>query len=245
MPGRQCYSPETCEARTGSFLTSSIGYASSIDVGGVFDDDPARSVVAGYNKVYVAYCTSDGWIGDAAASNLTWNWSFRGQRVVREVLRDLRERRFLLDGAKVLFGGFSAGARGMMSNVDFFASHLPKDSEVLGVYLDSPYYIDVPPNIGSDYIGFRNETEIIFERYNVAAVIPSDCQAAYPAKESWRCVFGQYRMPFVKTTYLLIASQYDGYQLAKNGADESYVRYWSSAMQADLKQLACDGHSNG
>ena len=31
--------------------------------------------------------------------------------------------------------------------------------------------------------------------------------------EQWKCQFGQYRLPFVQTSYFMVTSQYDSYQL--------------------------------
>ena len=39
-----------------------------------------------------------------------------------------------------------------------------------------------------------------------------ECAQLYPG-EKWKCIVGQYRMPLIKTPYLLLADQYDSYQL--------------------------------
>jgi hypothetical protein len=44
------------------------------------------------------------------------------------------------------------------------------------------------------------------------AIISNECFAVYPS-DPWKCQMGQYRMPFVKTPFFLVASQFDSYQL--------------------------------
>jgi hypothetical protein len=43
-------------------------------------------------------------------------------------------------------------------------------------------------------------------------VISDDCASTYP-NDPWMCQLGQHRMPFVKTSFFMVASQFDAYQL--------------------------------
>lgn len=137
-----------------------------------------------------------------------------------------------------------------MNNVDFLSSYLPTGAQIVGAFLDSPYYIDVEP-YSSSFIGFGNETKEIFDHFNVTGVIPTDCAATYPGDDMWKCTMGQYRMPFLKTPFLLIASQFDSYQLGNNvGAQPrgtegyaspdmtEYAEKWAAGTVANLNQLA-------
>lgn len=221
--GGQCFSEASCQQRSPS-LMSSTAFSNTIEIEGLFNEDASLTPFHAMNKVYVPYCSSDGWIGDAAAGEVTWGLEFRGQRIIRSALADLVAQGKISSESVITFGGTSAGARGMMNNVDFLSSTLPSGALVRGVLLDSPYYIDIEP-FSSSFEGFQNQTMEIYNRYNVSAVIPSDCSAVYSAAagEEWKCLYGQYRMPFVKTPYLLIASQYDSYQLSNNIGEEPVV----------------------
>lgn len=112
--GGQCYSEETCNDRT-IFLKSSKYYGNTMSKDGIFDSELASSSLAHVNKVYLAYCSSDGWIGDAAASESTWGYHFRGQRIIRSALHHLVKEGKLTLNSKILFSGGSAGARGEVS----------------------------------------------------------------------------------------------------------------------------------
>lgn len=238
--GGQCYSKETCDNRDMS-MKSSNGYQSSIYLGGIFDNEQSKSPFYGANKVYVPYCSSDGWVGDAAASDLTWGYEFRGQRIIRSVLNDLVMTGRITSKSRVMFAGQSAGARGIMNNVDFLQSYLPEGCLVLGAILDSPYYIDVEP-YAANFVGFQNQTMEIFNRYNVDAIIPNDCAEAYPKSSGngWKCLYGQYRIPFLRTRYLLIASQFDSYQLSNNVGEYPVNGIYSTQGANDYAQMFAD-----
>lgn len=242
--GGQCYSKETCDDRDPS-MKSSNSYGQTISKGGIFDDEKEKSPFFGSNKVFIPYCSSDGWIGDAPASEETWGYEFRGQRIIRATLMDLWRSDRMGPTSQVMFSGQSAGARGMMNNVDFLSDYLPINATVLGVFLDSPYYIDIEPYTAS-FVGFQNETIEIYNRYNVGAVIPEACAQRYTDEsgEGWKCIFGEYRMPFVKTPYLLIASQYDAYQLSSNiGEDPQHGSYSSADKNAYAEEFAAKTES--
>lgn len=253
--GGQCYSEKTCNMRDPN-LKSSTRWSSTITKTGIFDSDATHSSLWGSHKVFVPYCSSDGWIGDAPASPTTWGYHFRGQRIIRSALADLVSTGLVTDKSRVLFGGGSAGGRGMMNNVDYLVQHsLPAGATVLGAFLDSPYTIDIVP-YDSGFAGFQYETKEIYARYNVTAIVPDDCAAMYPAdsEDAWKCVYGQYRMPFVTTPYVLMASQYDSYQLSFNTGTEpvngkyvdpgaaQYAQKWSDETEGHLRDL---DRSNG
>lgn len=252
--GGQCYSEASCKSRS-STMKSSKSYTSTMTEGGIFSTDSSASSFSGVNKVYVKYCTSDGWIGDAAASDMTWGYQFRGQRVVRSALNDLIQKGLIISKSTVMFGGGSAGARGMMNNVDFLVDLLPNMATVHGAFLDSCFTIDIDP-YDPAFVGFRYETQEIFLRYNVTAIIPDDCATAYPGDEMWKCNMGQYRMAFLKTPYVLVASQYDQYQLSNNiGVDPvdgvypeqamlDYADQWAQQTNALLVDLATKSKTN-
>lgn len=176
------YSKVTCDSRSED-MKSSKYYSSTLTVGGIFDNDPAHSVLSTVNKVFVPYCSSDGWIGNASASNLTWGYEFRGQEIIRSVLSDLVYRYDINSESKIVFGGASAGARGMMNNVDFLVSYLPSGATVIGAVLDSPFYMDLV-SYDPEFVGFPYQTIEIYNRYNVDAIIPDDCAATY-TNELW------------------------------------------------------------
>eukprot|EP00440_Ansanella_granifera_P054762 gb/GFBE01059367.1/.p1 GENE.gb/GFBE01059367.1/~~gb/GFBE01059367.1/.p1 ORF type:complete len:400 (+),score=85.60 gb/GFBE01059367.1/:1-1200(+) len=226
--GGWCYDEASCRDRCGSpqapytadnKLCSSKEWPSEMPVVGLFYDESSAKL-RDANKVFVHYCTSDAHMGDSSA----FGWQFRGSRVVQATLKDLVGRRGLGSAQhQLLFGGGSAGARGAMVHLDFVPSMLgdaANNVEVFG-FLDSPLYVDMPPygGLGTNFPGLAAVTEKVHSFANVAH-LGEECAAAYQ-DAPWKCMFGEYRMPYVRTPYILVASQYDSYQLGVNGIPDA------------------------
>ena len=197
-------------------------------VGGILHSNEPR--LANANKVLVPYCTSDAHMGDATAFGL----EFRGAAVVRAVLSELVVTHGLggrgLTGPRdsLLFGGMSAGARGAMVHLDYVRESLPLPEvvrqrvEVRG-YLDSVMWLDMQPlttngtwrgaSFEPTWYGFANSTRQVFSFANVTH-LGDQCAARWDGAERWRCLFGEYRLPLIRTPYMAIGSQFDSYQLA-------------------------------
>lgn len=225
--GGWCHTPETCKDRysgdeyphhdcndsseaTPCFM-SSKDYRKTCGKTGIFDAQVELNPLAGSNMAYVPYCSSDAHMGDAAASAATGGFHMRGQRIVQAVLADLVAKG-LTRGQTLVFGGGSAGGRGAMVWLDLVPALLPGVS-VLG-FLDSPYYIDIAP-LTPDFVSWQEQTANVFVMANASALATPNCLAAYPGA-SWKCIFGQYRMPFIQAPAMLLAGQDDGWQLSHN-----------------------------
>ena len=241
--GGQCYDKTSCDERDMS-MKSSTGYNSTLNVTGFLDSSPAKTPLWGANKAYLGYCSSDAYMGDAEASDATWGYHFRGQRLVYTLIQYLFDKHDLGSATTIYLTGTSAGARGLMTLVDkLVATVLPASAKVIAL-LDSPYYLDVVPYSNSESKGFQYQEQQKYLYFNTAGVISAECGAVYPANsgEQWKCQFGEYRMPFVRTPYFLVASQYDKYQLQEltglQGAedystDASAVAYAEAFGQQD------------
>ena len=180
------------------------------------------------NKVFIRYCTGDAHMGN----NASFGWEFRGQDFVTSVLNDLVQTKGFGKGPgkdTLYFGGGSAGGRGAMIHLDYVYEMLNNNDihinngnmnfnndkiDIIG-FLDSPLWIDIPPFSTSKFIGFNETTAGIYSYGNVTH-LDEDCVNKYSVTEGWKCMFGEYRMPFIKTPYFLVASQYDEFQLLEN-----------------------------
>lgn len=220
--GGWCYDEKSCTARldgtgyphhdcsnssqSSPCFGSSKDYPATCGKTGIFDTDSKRTPLAKANKVYLPYCSSDGYMGDGSFKN----WQFRGQRIVSAVLRSVEKKGGLRGGSTLVFGGGSAGGRGAMVWLDRVAEMYPKVS-VRG-FLDSNFYIDVP-SLSKSFSGFQKQHTAVLDNFDARNVLSEDCRAAYP-REQWKCLFGQFRMPFVKTPYMMAAARFDGWQLS-------------------------------
>jgi O-palmitoleoyl-L-serine hydrolase len=133
--GGLCYSIESCNERKIDTpeLMSSKGYPSTFVANGVLSDLSAKNPdFFNANQVAIPYCSSDLWSGDRAKSNATGGYEFRGIKIVRTIINELRNTKGLSSADRILFSGTSAGGIGVMVHLDWLSSQFPS-AEVRGV----------------------------------------------------------------------------------------------------------------
>ena len=108
---------------------------------------------------------------------------------------------------RILLAGCSAGARGAMFTADYMGGLLAsvgvQDAEVTAL-LDSPLWVDIEPITGADgaVMPLMEQTQQILALMNATDRLGPTCMAAYPEADWWKCLYGQYRMPFLTTPYV-------------------------------------------
>mmetsp|Transcript_1299 Transcript_1299/g.4580 ORF Transcript_1299/g.4580 Transcript_1299/m.4580 type:complete len:129 (-) Transcript_1299:755-1141(-) len=103
-----------------------------------------------------------------------------------------------------------------MSTLDFVSSVLAAegvDVEVR-VVLDAPLWIDMAP-YDSSVVSLAEQTRLVYASANVDGRVTETCRAAHPGEE-WKCIFGEYRLPFVTTQYIVSTAQRDTFQISWN-----------------------------
>lgn len=244
--GSWCWDQNSCSGRcpfaTDNWVCSNKSYPPEIQENGIASDPEL-----GANVAAVPYCSSDGHMGgDATAFGL----KFQGRRILQAVLKDLVDRHGLASssGHIVILSGQSAGGRGAMVNLDFIQGMVAAagGSTEVGVVgmLDSPLWMDIPnyPNKGGTPLEVMAQG--VFNIANVAPHLGPDCAAAYPGSEGWKCIFAQYRMPFIKTPYFLLDSPHDSYQVdlrmggyPQGSAELSYALNYAEQKKSFMRQL--------
>ncbi|MCI0446715.1 pectinacetylesterase family protein [bacterium] len=132
--GGLCYSVESCNERkiNSPQLMSSKGYPSTFVGNGVLSDLAAKNPdFFNANQVAIPYCSSDLWSGDREKSNATGGYEFRGIKIVRSIISELRNKGLSV-AAQILFSGTSAGGMGVMVHLDWLSAQFPA-AEVRGV----------------------------------------------------------------------------------------------------------------
>lgn len=84
-----------------------------------------------WGKIYMHYCSSDLWYGDKDGPGIGQNGWFKGKNIVAAVIDELKNHPAFDPDTFILAGG-SAGARGVIQNLDSVAAALPGVT-VLGV----------------------------------------------------------------------------------------------------------------
>jgi hypothetical protein len=75
--GQWCYDAPSCyqRAQAQPFLISSQRWPPHQRFSGIFAKNPRRNPWAGANLVYLSYCSSDAWVGDAGPESNPMGWS--------------------------------------------------------------------------------------------------------------------------------------------------------------------------
>lgn len=118
-------------------------------------------------------------------------------------------------GDTVVFGGFSAGGIGSMVHLDAVAELLePMGLKVLGLH-DSPLHLDLEPVYPDRITPLNVSDHLLWKNFEVKGqdIIPKDCTDAQPEGKEFRCIFGQYRLHYMKTPFLIFADQFDAFQI--------------------------------
>jgi hypothetical protein len=185
---------------------SSSGWGQEFAQTGLFATDPTQNPWANANLIFVKYCSSDSWFGDAAAGPSTFGFAFRGARIVNATITALVAHNGL--GAsggpeRLLFAGCSAGGRGVLSNLDAVAEIAPANVQVQGL-LDAAAWVDIQPIIPG-MLTLQQMTQDLFAF--TTPPIPAACAAQYTGADAWMCVWPSYRLQFIQTNYFLNAAQ--------------------------------------
>ena len=153
--GGWCWDNDSCSKRrlTAVYLTTNKWWKKTILKTGIFDDNSTLNPMFDANKVFVPYCTSDGWMGYTTARPENNHWFFMGQQVIEAVLDTLITDPLYGMGHipkrdTLAFGGCSAGGRGAMVNLDYIPGLITAAGielkSIFGI-LDSALYINVQP----------------------------------------------------------------------------------------------------
>lgn len=146
--GGWCNDQDSCTSRCGQRarngrcshpLATSTVWTETLSMAGLFSTNARKTALPGANKAYLRYCTGDAHMGNRDASGKTFNFNFHGSRTVAAALSLLARVHGLgsKPGQTLLFGGGSAGGRGVMANLDFLPGlledmELPSVPRVLG-----------------------------------------------------------------------------------------------------------------
>jgi len=198
--------------------------------------DPEYGPLAKAHVAYVKSCSNDAFMGNLSPtkpSSAPFNqrtprqgWHFRGRQIVLAVFADLRRRMGLGNQSedRVVYGGCSAGARGALVTLDHIAQtrSIVGQASVVGL-LDSGFWVPAVPghSSGPGWRSFEEQLKSAMFFANESAYINPECSKTFKG-ESWKCLMGSYILPFVRTPYFLVHSQYDLFAISMN----LWGHYW-------------------
>ena len=173
-------------------------------VGGILSADPKENPdFADANHVFVPYCSSDSWSG-TNAGKANGDRAFMGNLIVQEVVRELADYNQLLFAKELYLAGSSAGATGVLVNVDLVAKIVAKVGILVRGIVDSGWFLDNQPfNAGGgDCPNGQCHSVIDDLKAGVelwGAKVPEGCLQEYP--ERWQCFIGYKAFPFIQCKY--------------------------------------------
>lgn len=174
--GGWCYSPADCYGRSLGNLGSSTNLPATGVVGGLLSNDPNISPLAGWTKVWLAYCDGNSFSGmraepliyDTGKANVSLY--FRGRAnidaIVDAVSRNVMGSSVkMADAQNVLITGCSAGGLATYLHTDYLAAKLPHSGQVLAAPI-SGYFLNYP-GINGDYV-YGTQIASIFAMSNAS-----------------------------------------------------------------------------
>lgn len=227
--GYWCYDFESCAKRAthDSHLTTSTKWPKSYHMQGLFSTNQSENNFHDWNVVYLPYCSSDGWAGQHTGVSTPdtfnggaqpWNWHFQGKAIIAGVIQTVTKK-YQKSGppSSVLFSGCSAGAQGVINNLDYASGLLHK---IMGVkqdnihgLADAGWFQDSQP-LHVFTVPFRRTIQVAIPLWE--AQFDDSCQYANPGSLQWRCFFSEYAYQYIETPLFVHAAQNDKFQLPYN-----------------------------
>ncbi|KAL9969046.1 hypothetical protein ACROYT_G021210 [Oculina patagonica] len=194
--GEFCDSAASCDERYKNMkeLMSSRHWSKTKEGNGILSTDPSENPSWwNANHVYIPYCSSDAWSGNASRWETGERFSFLGTRILEKVIKELMFKG-LYHAKHLLLAGSSAGGIGVILNLDRLARRLHMAGlkvQVRGL-ADSGWYLDIPACHGGK-MNCQPAQETNMIKQGMAywrGVVPDDCARRNPA-EKWRCYFAE------------------------------------------------------
>ncbi|CAD5110709.1 DgyrCDS88 [Dimorphilus gyrociliatus] len=218
-----CIDEESCEKRQEASpqFSGSASWPPLKTGTGILSTNPDENpLFFDANIVYVPYCSSDSWSGRKFS---TKSFSFMGSVILAKLFRDLSELHNLKSATRIYLSGSSAGATGVLMNIDRISQRLinlaPK-AKVRGI-IDSGWYLDnMPFKRESDcrdnplHCSPSKAISIGFKYWK--GVVPYNCAKQFGSEEAWKCYFGHRVYPTLKTPIFIIQNLFDEAQLMAN-----------------------------
>ena len=146
--------------------------------------------------------------------------AFRGSRVLPAVLSALASQHGMGSTGgpeRALLGGCGTGGLGAMVNLDYAVDWVSPNVMVHGL-LDAALLLDLAPVTRAAAMPLPEQASAVYRVANASARAWPACAATYGASswDAWRCIYGVYRLPFVRVSFLLAQPQYEAAQLRAN-----------------------------
>ncbi|GFR63606.1 palmitoleoyl-protein carboxylesterase NOTUM [Elysia marginata] len=170
-------------------------------------------------------------------------FSFMGSLILDEVFNELLQKG-MRRAQTVLIAGTSAGATGVLVNIDRIADliHARKPSVDVRGLVDSGWFLDIQPFkekvcrdafTCSPLAGIQRGVQVWNPR------LPKGCIDAHP-DEIWRCYFGRRVFPSIQTPVYIIQNMYDAAQIQVSNVLEEQHTWPRGELSSDQWRYLLD-----
>lgn len=216
--GWYCHSRASCDKRYASpmrDLMSSTNWPSKKRGSGILSPDPEENPNWwNANHVYVPYCSSDIWSGNASKHETGKSFSFLGTRIIDKVI-ELLLPQGLYRARHLLLAGSSAGGIGVMLNLDRVATKLAQLGSKVHVrgLTDSGWYRSDNPlqKVTCKTNPSECSPSKVIEQGSSywEGVVPQTCADKYGESYKWKCYFGENIYPTLSSPLFVFQWLYD------------------------------------
>lgn len=218
--GWLCFDVKSCQGRwiNTPHLMSSNHWPQTRRGSGILSFDPKENpFIHDGNVVYVPYCSSDSWSGTHKA-RYKGEFSFMGALILQEVVKDLTHIHGLATAAKVYLAGTSAGATGVLLNLDRIVDlvgELAPSVEVRGIS-DSGWFLDNKQYKAVECTDAHQCAPTESVRRGIVlwnGLVPDSCKSLYSLGEHWKCYFGYRLYSTLRSIVFVIQNLFDEAQI--------------------------------
>eukprot|EP00013_Stygamoeba_regulata_P023009 CAMPEP_0177646668 /NCGR_PEP_ID=MMETSP0447-20121125/9892_1 /TAXON_ID=0 /ORGANISM="Stygamoeba regulata, Strain BSH-02190019" /LENGTH=387 /DNA_ID=CAMNT_0019149207 /DNA_START=42 /DNA_END=1205 /DNA_ORIENTATION=+ len=251
--GAWCYDQASCASRwqdSRELMSSTVWptAATSFANQGLFDQNQNNNpYFYDYNHVYVTYCSSDAWAGNAlwVAPDGSARWQFRGRPILDALIHTLVQDYNLAQATDILYSGCSAGGQGVVNTVDYVydllvKNHVNMDSVRFKGMADAGWLMNVQP-YKQGIISVPGQMQEGLLMWN--GVANEQCMHANPDSQ-WMCFMSQYAWPHFSTPTMIQTEQFDGWQDPYNccsppfnSSQQVYIDRLRTAVQSSLREI--------
>ncbi|GAU93431.1 hypothetical protein RvY_05373 [Ramazzottius varieornatus] len=258
--GWYCHDEASCMSRwlhTPS-LMSSKSWQTYHAAGGILSgDEEENPIFWRANIVYIPYCSSDVWTGNTPKGK-GQKLAFMGSLILQEVITQLLAKG-LRKGKRLLLAGSSAGATGVLLNVDTVGHWLRMHGSKIKVrgLVDSGWFLDAAPYSKTDCMDPRRCSPAATLRKGIKlwnSELPGRCMSSH-RHEPWNCFYGSNIYSTLQSPVFIFQWLYDEAQLMASNAfvprtkaQGLYVQSIRTKLIRDLQNVsavfapACVGH---
>ena len=270
--GGSCSTQEDCDRRTNSQLGSSNKWANITNSSSLFTMPNCleNPTFCDATHVEIPYCSGDTHRGNQEDKANEWGYFFRGHANFQQIVKHLNISN--TNQTKIALTGKSAGAIGVVYNIDWLSQHFQHAALVKGIPIAGWYMPAALPQDLPNYFAPSNYTSLVNGSkgnplYDIVVnqkqdppnlwngTVPSSCTNYHPW---WACSSIHIAHPYITSPLFHIHTQYDSHQIYAHGSApeypftsaevrrvDRYIAMWGKATRKSMTTLVSNKPQDG